>query len=209
MSSFFSPYSPVARFGAKLADLMILNALFIVTSLPIVTLGASLTALNDTALKLVSDRYESVSATYLTSFRANLKQGIALGFSSAGLLLVVYAWWVVAENLRVSVLVRIVLLAIVILVAMRVLATLIFVFPYQATFENSVVEVLNNSRRMSARHPISALSVLITTLLPVVVTVFYPIVVGWGVVWLLFGFAGVAFANATVFARVFRRYGAD
>lgn len=207
MSSFFGPYSPLARFGTKLADVMILNVLFIVTSLPVVTLGASLTALNHTAMKLVTDQYESVTATYLTSLRKNLRQGILLGFACAGLIVVVAAWFLVVENLTVSTLLRLGLLAVVFLVAFRLVATLVYVFPYQATFENSVAEVLNNARRMSARHPLSTLTVLLTTLLPVAVTVFYPIVVGWGILWLLLGFAGVAFANATVFVRVFRQYG--
>jgi hypothetical protein len=55
MSSIFAPDSALMRFLTRIADLMILNVLFIVTSLPIVTLGASLTALNFVALRIASD----------------------------------------------------------------------------------------------------------------------------------------------------------
>ncbi|MGJ6980425.1 DUF624 domain-containing protein [Aestuariimicrobium soli] len=208
MANLLSPYSPLSRFLAKLADVMVLNLLFIATSLPVVTLGASLTALNDTAMRLVTDDYESVSRRYLDSFRANFKQGTILGVICLLLLAVVGAWWVVAENLNVSTGWRIVLWIGVIWFGFRVVSTILFVFPYQATFENSVPEVLNISRRMSARHGVSAFTVALVSVLAVVVSVWYPIAVGWGIAWLAFGFAGIAFLNATVFVRVFRRYGA-
>lgn len=208
MANLLSPYSPLSRFLSKLADVMILNLLFIATSLPIVTLGASLTALNDTAMRLVTDDYESVSKRYFASFRSNFKQGTILGLVSLVLLAAVAAWWVVAENLNVSTGVRIVLWVGVILFGLRVISTVLFVFPYQATFENTVLEVLNTSRRLSARHAVSAFTVALVAVLSVVISLWYPAVVGWGVAWLAFGFAGIAFLNATVFVRVFRRYGA-
>ena len=208
MANLLSPYSPLSRFLSKLADVMILNLLFIATSLPIVTLGASLTALNDTAMRLVTDDYESVSRRYVDSFRSNFKQGTILGLVSLVLLAAVVGWWVVAENLNVSQGVRIALWVGVILFGLRVISTVLFVFPYQATFENTVLEVLNTSRRLSARHAVSAFTVALVTVLAVVISVWYPAAVGWGVAWLAFGFAGIAFLNATVFVRVFRHYGA-
>ncbi len=208
VSSLFSPYSPLSRFLGKLADLMILNLLFIATSLPIVTLGASLTALHDTAMRLVTDECDSVSKRYLDTFRANLKQGTILGLACLGLLAVVGAWWVVAENLNVSTPVRVALWVAVILFGVRVISTVMFIFPYQATFENTPLEVLNTSRRLSARHPISSLTVALVTVLAVMVSIWYPIVVGWGIAWLAFGFAAVAFLNSITFVQVFRRYGA-
>lgn len=207
MNSIFSANSPAMRFLNKLADLMLLNLLFLLTSLPLVTLGASITALNDTAIKVVTDKYESVPATYLASFRSNLRQGTLLGLASLGMALVLYAWYVVVDNLAGSSLVRLALLALLIVVGYRVAGTLMFLFPYQATFEDSVGRVFNNARRMSARHPIAAFTVLVVTVLPFVVGFYYPQVFVWGIVWVAFGFSAIAFVNATVFVRVFQRYG--
>ena len=44
MSSFFSMDSPVMRFLSRVCDLIILNLLAIVCSIPIVTIGAYITA---------------------------------------------------------------------------------------------------------------------------------------------------------------------
>jgi len=207
VSNLLSIDSPLVRFLTKLADLMVLNVLFIVTSLPVVTLGASLTALNHTAMRIVTDNYESVSATYLRSFRSNLREGSVLGLVGLGLLAVAGAWYVVIDNLRVSTPVRACLFVLFFLAVYRLLGTLLFVFPYQATFDNTVPEVLNNARRMSARHPFACLTVLLVSVPAILVSVYVPAVVGWGLVWLAVGFAGVAFLTGIVFVDVFRRYG--
>ncbi len=209
MRAIFSENSPAMRFLSKLADLMVLNLLFVATSLPLITLGASLTALNATAISLVTDRYDSIPRTYFDAFRSNLRQGTLLGLASLGLLAVVGAWYVVVDRADVDSLVRLVLFAVVVLLAYRVVGTLIFVFPYQATFSDSVGRVLNNARRMSARHPVAAFTVLLVTALPIVVGVYFPQVFGWGIVWLAFGFSAIAFVNAVVLVNVFKKYGLE
>ena len=52
MGKFFNLDSPVMRVLGKAADLMILNLVFIACCLPIVTIGASITALSYVTLKM-------------------------------------------------------------------------------------------------------------------------------------------------------------
>lgn len=206
MSRFFHPDSPLLRFLTRIADLMILNLLFVATSLPVVTLGASLTALNYTAMKIVADEHESVTGDYFRSFKANFRQATLLGLAVAFLVLVLGAWYVAVEILDLSAVVRFVLQAICYLVAFRVVLVALYAFPNLAKFENTVPEVLNNARKMSIRHLFASLAVLTATALPVVVTVFYPAATAYGLLWFLIGFAGIAFVNAGVFTAVFGRY---
>jgi uncharacterized membrane protein YesL len=194
------------RFLTNVADLMILNILFVVLSVPVVTLGATLTALNDTAMKIVSGECTSVTGDFLRSFRTNFRQATLLGLAVGALALVLAAWYVVVENLDVPAVLRLVLLAVFYLVAFRFVLMALYAFPYHAKFENSVWEVLNNSRLMSLRHLFSSLTVLAVTALPVVITIFYPQVTVFGLLWFLIGFAGIAVVNAVVFTRVFGTY---
>ena len=53
MSSFFNMDSPIMRFLSRLCDLMILNILCLICCIPIVTIGASITALYSVTLKMV------------------------------------------------------------------------------------------------------------------------------------------------------------
>ncbi len=206
MSRFFDANSPLLRFLTKVADVMILNIVFVATSVPVVTLGASLTALNYTAMKIVTNECESVTGDYFRSFRANFRQGTLLGLAVAFLALVLAAWYVAVETLDISPLAQLVLQAICYLVAFRVVLAALYAFPYLAKFENSVREVLNNSRKMSLRHLFASLTLLAVTALPVVITVFYPAATAYGLLWFLIGFAGVAFVNGFVFTSIFAKY---
>jgi uncharacterized membrane protein YesL len=151
---------------------------------------------------IVADEHESVTGDYLRSFRANFRQATLLGLAVLFLALVLGAWYVVAEILGLSPVVRFVLQAICYLVAFRVVLVALYAFPYLAKFENTVPEVLNNARKLSARHLFASLAVLVVTALPVVVTVFYPAATAYGLLWFLIGFAGIAFVNAGVFTAV-------
>lgn len=202
----FDADSPLLRFLTKVADLMILNLVFLVTSLPVVTLGASLTALNYTAMKIATNECESVTGDFFRSFRANFRQGTLLGLAVAFLALVLAAWYLAVELLDLPALAQFVLQAICYLVAFRVVLAALYAFPYLAKFDNSVREVLNNSRLMSLRHLFASLTVLAVTALPVVITVFYPAATVFGLLWFLIGFAGTAFVNGFVFTSIFGKY---
>ena len=53
MRDFFNPENPLMIFFARLTDLIILNLVCIICCLPIVTIGASVTALHYVTLKMV------------------------------------------------------------------------------------------------------------------------------------------------------------
>jgi uncharacterized membrane protein YesL len=206
MSGFFAPDSAAMRFLTRIADLMILNLVFIATSIPIVTLGASVTALNFTAMRIVRGQTDSVTGEYLGSFRRNFRQATLIGLIFLLLAVVFGAWYVVVTNLNVDGLLALILLAVWYLVAFAFALNLIFVFPYLANFEGTTREVLRNSRLMSWRHPLTAVMAFAIIALSIVLTVFYPQVTAYGLLWLLIGFAGLAFLTGVLFTRVFDKY---
>jgi uncharacterized membrane protein YesL len=202
----FEADSPLMRFLTRVADLMILNLLFLATSLPIVTLGASLTALTGTAMRIARGESESTSGDYLRALRRDLRQGTVLGLVVAGLALVLAAWWVVIGGLGVPGLVKLILYAVCGVLAFRLTIVALYAFPYLATFDDDLRTVLRNARLMSLRHPFASLGLLTVTGLPVVVTVFYPQVTAYGLLWFLVGFAGVALLGGIVLTGVFATY---
>lgn len=190
----------------RVADVMILNVLFIVTALPLVTLGAALTALNFTAMRIATGRCNSVSGDYFRSFRQNFRQGTIVGLILAVLAAVLAAWYVVVTNLAIEPLAELVLLVVWYGLAFSLAMMATYVFPYLASFEGSTRQVLRNARLMSWKHPLAALVTLALVGLAGLVTVFYPQATGYGLFWLLFGFGGIATASGALFARVFDRY---
>ena len=58
-----------------LADIVILNLLTLVCSLPIITAGAAAAALNDACIRLVRMEDGELGRDYFRAFRANFKNG--------------------------------------------------------------------------------------------------------------------------------------
>lgn len=74
MSNFFNMDNGLFRALGKLADLMLLNILFLVCSLPIFTIGASFTAMYYVTLKLAENEEGYIARGFLKSFKQNFKQ---------------------------------------------------------------------------------------------------------------------------------------
>ncbi|MBO0981688.1 YesL family protein [Microbacterium sp. SD291] len=205
-SSIMAPDSALMRFLTRIADLMILNVLFIVTSIPIVTLGASLTALNYVSMRIATDTDRTIVGDYLRSFRQNLRQStlLALILAAAGGALA--AWYLVVTTAPLPSIAVIVLLAVWYLLTFMFVMAALYVFPYAARFEGGTREVLRNARLMSIRHPLAPLVVIVLTALSVVVTIHYPQATVWGLLWLMIGFAGIAFLGGAMFSRIFEKY---
>lgn len=206
LDSIFAADSALMRVLGRFADVVVLNLLFVATSLPLVTLGGSLTALHRTAIQIVRGRCESVTEEYLRAFRANLRQGTVLLAVLLGLAGVLAAWYVVVTVVVAEPAAQLVLLAVWFVLALTLTTTALLAFPYLATFDDPTRRVLRNARLMSWRHPLTTVAILLLVTLPVVVTVFYPQLVGYGLLWLAFGFGAVACLTAILVTRIFDRY---
>ena len=78
MKNFFSMDAPLFRILATLYDLIILNLLTILGCVPLVTAGASLTAMHYVLIAMVRDEEPDIARSYLRSFRENLRQSTIL-----------------------------------------------------------------------------------------------------------------------------------
>lgn len=203
----FSADSALMRMLDRVGGVILLNLVFVATSLPLVTLGASLTALNSVALKLVRGHaQDSIVREYLRAFRGNLREGTKLVAAITGLALVLVAWYAVVNALVVEPMAQLLMLAVWFVLAAQLTMTAIVAFPYLATFDDPTRRVLRNALLMSWRHPLSAITALTVTALPVLITIFYPKLTGYGLLWLAIGFAAIACVTAMLFTRVFDRY---
>jgi uncharacterized membrane protein YesL len=205
LDSIFAADSTLMRVLGKLADVVVLNLVFVVTSLPVVTLGASLTALHHTAMRMVRGRCESVTADYLRAFRENLRRGSLVLLVLVALAVALAAWYVVVTTFVGGVL-QLILLVIWLVLAIQLALTALYAFPYLATFDDVTARVLRNARLMSWRHPLTTLVAGAVVLLPIAMTIFYPRLVVYGLLWFAFGFAATALLTGMLFTRVFDTY---
>lgn len=75
--------TPIGRAIALLADLCILNLLFFLSCIPIVTMGASIAALYDTAFALLSQECGGITRHFFSAFGRHFKKSTVLFLISA------------------------------------------------------------------------------------------------------------------------------
>ena len=90
MFSMFSPDSKIMQVLARLSDLVILNFLYLITCIPVFTIGAANTALYSVCFRMLREE-GGVVKPYFRAFRDNFRQGtgiwlILLLFSAIGIL---------------------------------------------------------------------------------------------------------------------------
>lgn len=143
MGSIFSLDSPLMRVMSKIADLFILNLLVIITCIPIVTIGASLTAMHYVLIKMSRNEGTYVTEMFFRSFKDNFKQATALWGINLGVIALcaidVYLFFFTSNSMPPLVLVA------VIAVSILLFMTCMYFYPLQARFINPVKKTVRNA----------------------------------------------------------------
>jgi len=202
MSKLFNLDSPLMRFLTKLADLMILNILFLITCIPVVTIGAAWTALYYVALKMVRDEEGSIFRGYFHAFRLNFRQAtiLWLGILVIGGVLVldllilarIDSPVAAAMNMGVGI------------IAILAFLVLQYLFPLLAKFDAGVVQTLKNACLLTVGHLPKTLLMAFSAVGIILITFYNGYTLSIGILlWMLLGFAIMAFSNSSILVKIF------
>ena len=193
--------NPFFGFMSRLGDLLILNILFVITCIPVVTIGMSCAALYRVALRMARGKSNYVAREYFRACREEWKKSMAIGFlflATGALLffdvLVAGEMWS-ALNVAVGVLI--------------LLWAFLFTwaFPLQARFENPVRVTLKNAMYMSVRNLPFTLLMTVLNAVPAVCIVLGSAAAFLAVpIYIVLGFSLTARINAVLLERSFRKY---
>ncbi|MEY8374398.1 DUF624 domain-containing protein [Lachnospiraceae bacterium 56-18] len=203
--NFFVIDSPVMRFLGRIGDIIILNLIFVVTALPVVTVGMALSALYTVAMKLARGEDPSVLREYIRAFWRNRKPATIcwLIMAAAGALIFLDFRLAGAFGGTLYTVVRL-LLAMIFGVWML---TFLYLFPYIARFENTVFHSVKNALFLSAAHLPSTVMMLVISIGLAVITLFTSRTFVIGTIgWFFAGFAAVAYTQSFLFSRIFSKY---
>ena len=147
---FFSYESKFSQLLLKLCNACLLNLLWFVCSLPIVTMGASTTALYYACLKIVRDEDSHVAAQFFHSFRQNFRQATQIWLILLGCGLFLGLDGYILYHLRLTSggtmgVIWTLALAGVIAAAVVLVIVLEHVFPLLASVENTSRAMLKNA----------------------------------------------------------------
>ena len=198
----FSEDSALGRFLNRLYVIIVSNLLFVLFSLPAVTIGAGLSALNYTMMKYRrGDRHFKVTSMFWKGFRES--------FVKATLCFVVYVALMLLQLLEISwcrqftgpvALFRYALAG---LMALETIVA-VYLFPVIAAFNGGIGELLKNALYFAFSKPQCMLPCVALYVVPLVATYatikYLPL---WAFLWLMFGFALIVYLASGIMLRQF------
>ena len=192
----------VMRALGKIGDMICLNVMWLICCIPIITIGASTTALYAVMLRMVKNEEGYIFRGFLKAFKSNFKQSTLIWLI---LLLLGIVWTV---DFRVAGFIPgmagIILSAIFLALGFILLSVMIYIFPLTARYENGIKATFKNALILTvAKLPYTFLMVAI-----VVAAVFASL---WSAftllfslpLWLIIGGALIAWVNSYILRRVF------
>lgn len=199
---------PFSVFFTKVFDYILLNLLFLVTSLPVFTAGASLSALTEMVIRVSSGEDPYVIRGYFGAFRRSFPQAVRLFIPFfAGLLFtgdLVLTLHLMA-NPPLSYL-KFPLFA----VFLVLLGAYLYVPPQTAVFENDTKTVFINAFRLAGKHlPVTLLFLCLVVLLPVPCLVNGIYLMLFLAFFLTMGFSLLTRLFWSYFQKIFIKEGAD
>lgn len=178
---FFSVDGGLYKFISRLWDMIKLNFLWLLFSLPIITIGAATVAAYSVTLKMVDETEGYVGRQFLKAFKENWKQGIPMGLLGLLALYVIYLDFELFNKLQGNP----IMFLIAGIVAVFVFGmAFIYAFPLCARYENTLFETLKNSARIATRYFARTLFLVVVLAVEVFIgffnttTLFFAILIG-------------------------------
>lgn len=201
MGRLFDLDSPVMRFLSKVADLMILNFIALMCCIPIITIGASMTALHYVLLKMVRNEEGYIVKSFFKSFKENFKQATIIWLIILVFLIIFVVDLFVFNysGIEFPAVFRIVLLSLAFFASMM----LCYIFPLLSRFENTIFQTIKNALLMSILSFPKTLLMMLIYALPIIALYFTAMAMPFI---FLFGISAPAYGAAMLYNGTFKRF---
>lgn len=194
MGSIFNPDSKFTHYTNKFSDLITLNLWFVLTSLPLITIGASATAMHYVLLRIYRDELEySITKNYFRAFRENFRQATSIWIIHVvfGTILLADLFFMTNPGF---------LKILVTIVSILLVLSLSWVFVLQSRYANPVYATIRNAVVFSIMHPIDTVLMCALMLLPMLLLISKPSAIP---LILTCGFSFTGIIRAMIYSKTF------
>lgn len=191
---------------SKVADLCILNIICVVCCIPVITAGASITAMYYVTLKMVRNEEAYILRSFFKSFKQNFKQATIINLIMLLIGVVLYVDLNVSKAMQggAGQIFQVIFMAF----GLIYFILFLYVYPVLARFYNTIKNTIKNALFMAIRHfPYTVVMVIIAVCpLLLLLVKSYQIQSTLFVLFLLMGFALIAYCNSYFLAKIFDIY---
>lgn len=145
MGNFLNPDNAVMQFITKIVYSVYLNILWFICCIPIVTIGASTTALFYVSLKIVKNEEGNITKSFFHSFKENFKQATSIWLILLLIGIVLGVDWYVLSRLRFSNAFWTMITAIFLVAVTAYAIVLMYIFPLLSHFSNTTKAMFKNA----------------------------------------------------------------
>lgn len=207
MHALFSPDSRFMQAMGRIGDLLLLNFVFLLSCVPLFTIGAASAALYTVCFRIGTPREQGVVGSFFRAFRENFRQGTALWlillFCGGTACLNILAFAGMSGPLRYAALVFAILLALVLLMAG-------YAFPLLSRFRNSTRGTFRNALILSLGYLPRSILIAAINAFPFALLLLEPyLFFSTGFVWIAVYFSAAGYINSLLLKKVFAPYTAD
>lgn len=184
-------------------NIFALNVCFVIGCIPIVTIGASLTALYAMCIRLQEEEEETVVSGFIHEFKRSFKQSTIAFFAILLALVVMFGEFLLIRTVpgAISTFYTGVLILELILLALVVP----FLFPLIARYNNKLSISVRNSIILAMTYKWSWIKVMVAWFAPIAFCIIYPeIFVYIWYLWILLIFGAIAYGTSTTMRKIFR-----
>lgn len=190
----------------KITDVIILNLLCIISCLPIVTIGASITASYSIAMKMVKDEETYITKEFIKRFKENFKTSTIV-WSIMLIIGVVLLFDFYMSKLVLNESISKVLQLVFTTISIIYIFTLTYVFPIISKFENTIKNTMINSTLISIQNLPYTIIMVVLNLSPLLLVNLFSIY--WGHIiffYTVIGFGIIIYINSIFFEKIFNKF---
>lgn len=195
----------IIRVLTRIFDFILLNILWVVCSIPIITIGASTTALYSVMLKITKNQDGYIIKDYFKAFRENFRQGTVVWMILALLGFLIGAdMAIVGRASGITASAGIVIFCI---TGFFYFIEVLFVFPLIAVFRNSTGNMIKNAILIPASRLPYAFPVLFLTGMCLILTFLnQTTILAGAAIWSVIGVSVLTYANSFFIRKVLEPY---
>ena len=160
---------PLYNFFSRLLDMIKLNFLWLLFSLPVVTIGASTAAAFAVTLKMVDEREGYIAKQFWSAFKSNLKQGIPAGLLNLFFMYALYLDFQLFHAVEGN---PIYFLILGIVGSVMCFGYFIYAYALMARYDNTLLKTLKNSMDISVKYFGRTMMIAVVVAVEVIIFIF-------------------------------------